>query len=142
DAVGDVERETDAEVTAELGLTPGTRARLTERVHDFLVGATLRRASADDALDAVLRHEVQRPCTRADDRLPALDGERLRAWHQCDFPQLVAPVGHLGRDRVVLALVRERALVERLEDEADLLLEQLAVRVLVEQRRAEALDLA
>ena len=38
--------------------------------------------------------------------------------------------------------MREGALVERLEDDVDLLLEQLAVRGLVEQRRTEGLDLA
>jgi hypothetical protein len=42
----------------------------------------------------------------------------------------------------VLALVREGTLVERLEDEVDLLLEQLAVGVLIQHRRPEALDLA
>jgi hypothetical protein len=42
----------------------------------------------------------------------------------------------------VLALVREGALVERLEDDLDLFLEQLAVGVLVEQRRPEGLHLA
>ena len=56
--------------------------------------------------------------------------------------QLVAAVRHARRDGVVLALVRERPLVERLEDDLDLLLEQLAVGVLVEHRRAERLDLA
>ena len=55
---------------------------------------------------------------------------------------VVAAVGHLGRQRVVLALVREALLVERLEDDVDLLLEQLAVGLLVEQRRAEGLHLA
>ena len=42
----------------------------------------------------------------------------------------------------MLALVREGPLVERLEDDLDLLLEELAVGVLVEHRRAERLDLA
>jgi hypothetical protein len=42
----------------------------------------------------------------------------------------------------VLALVREGALVERCEDEIDLLLEQLAVGGLIEQGRPERLDLA
>jgi hypothetical protein len=74
-------------------------------------------------------------------RLPALHGQGLRARHQRDLPQLVAAVGHGGRDRVVLALVGEGALVERLEDEVDLLLEQLPVGALVEDRRAEGLDL-
>jgi hypothetical protein len=79
---------------------------------------------------------------RADYRLPALDGQRLRARHQRDLPKLVAPVGHRGRDGVVLALMREGALVERLEDQLHLLLEQLAVGVLVEHGRPERLHLA
>src|SRR5437667_12788463 len=78
----------------------------------------------------------------ADYRLPALDGQRLRAWHQRDLLELVAPVGHLGREGVVLALMRKGALVERFENDLDLLLEQLPVGVLIEQRRAEGLDLA
>ena len=56
--------------------------------------------------------------------------------------EIVAAIGHPRRDRVVLALVREALVVERLEDDVDLLLEQLAVGRLVEQRRAEGLDLA
>ena len=117
---------------AQLALSPGAGARLAEGVHDLLVGPARRRAAADDALDVVLGHEVERARARADHRLPALDGQRLRPRHQRDLLKLVAPVGHRGRDRVVLALVREGALVERLEDELDLLLEQLAVGVLVE----------
>ena len=42
----------------------------------------------------------------------------------------------------MLALVREPVVVEGLEDDLDLLLEQLAVGGLVDQRRAERLDLA
>jgi hypothetical protein len=42
----------------------------------------------------------------------------------------------------VLALVRERPLVERLEDDFHLLLEQLAVGLLVEHGRPEGLDLS
>ena len=124
------------------GLASGAGARLAKGVDDLLVGPALRRAAADDALDAVLGHEVERPRARADHRLPALDGQRLRARHQRDLLELVAPIGHRGRDRVVLALVGEGALVERLEDDLDLLLEELAVGVLVEHRRPERLDLA
>src|SRR5439155_17864328 len=107
DAVGDVERVADAEVAAQLGLPSGAGARLTEGTDHLVAGATGRGASADEALDAVLGHEVERPLAGADHRLPALDGQRLRAWHQGDLADLVTPVGHRGRDRVVLALVRE-----------------------------------
>ena len=42
----------------------------------------------------------------------------------------------------MLALVRETLVVKRLEDDLDLLLEQLAIGVLIEHRRAEGLHLA
>src|SRR5918994_2237635 len=142
DAVGDVERVADAEVAAQLGFASSASPRLAEGVDYLVAGPTGRRAAADDALDAVLGHEVQRPRAGADDGLPALDGSRLRAWHQGDLPDLIAPIRHRGRDRVVLALVGEGALVEGLEDDLDLLLEQLAVGVLVEHRPSEAFDLA
>src|SRR5207245_8998431 len=82
DAVGDVERKPDAEVTAQLGLPSGAGARLAERVHDLLVGTPRSGAAADDALDAVLGHEVQRTRARADSRLPALGAPGRRARHQ------------------------------------------------------------
>src|SRR5207245_2809331 len=141
DAVGEGEWQPDAEVAARLGPRSGPGARLAERVHDFLGGSPLRRASADDAVDAVLGHEVQGARAGADYRLPALDGQCLRAWHQRDLLELVAPVGHLGREGVVLAVMRKGALVERFENDLDLLLEQLPVGVLIWQRRAEGLDL-
>src|SRR4029453_2069568 len=126
DAVGDVEREADAEIPARLGLASRAGARLAERVHDPLVGPALRRAAADDALDVVFRHEVERALTGADDRLPAFDRQRLWPGHERDLRYLVAAIRHRDRNRVVLALVSERALVERLENDLDLLLEKLA----------------
>ena len=54
-------------------------------------------------------------------------GKRLRPRHQCQFLQRIAAIRHLGRQRVVLALVRERLVVEGLEDDIDLFLEQFAV---------------
>ena len=42
----------------------------------------------------------------------------------------------------MLAVMRERLVVERLEDDVDLLFEELAVGRLIEQRRAEGFDLA
>ena len=65
-----------------------------------------------------------------------------RPRHQREFLQRIAAIRHLGRQRVVLAFVAERLLVERLEDDIDLFLEQLAVGRLVEQRRTERLHLA
>src|ERR1700722_16309066 len=40
----------------------------------------------------------------------------------------------------MLALMRKRLVIEGLEDDIDLFLEQLAVRVLIDQRRAKSLD--
>src|SRR5206468_7944136 len=97
DAVRDVEREPDAEVAAQPGLLAGAGPGFPKRVHDLLVGAALRGAAADDALDVVPGHEVQRAWAGADHRLPALDGQRLRTRHQRDLGELVSAVGHLGR---------------------------------------------
>jgi hypothetical protein len=57
-----------------------------------------------------------------------------------DLAQRVAAVLDRGRDRVVLAAMGERLLVERLEEHLHLLLEELLVGFVVEHRRAEALD--
>src|SRR5437879_65667 len=54
----------------------------------------------------------------------------------------IRAICHLRRDRVELALVRDRLALERLENDVDTLLEQLAVGILVGQRRPEALELA
>jgi hypothetical protein len=66
----------------------------------------------------------------------------LRRRHQSDLLQGVAAIRHLGRNRPVLAPVRERLARERLEENVDALLEHLAVGVLVHQRRAEGFDFA
>ena len=65
-----------------------------------------------------------------------------RTRHQGQLLELVAAVGNARRQGVVLALVRKRFLVKRLENDLDLLLEQLATGFLVQHRRAEGLDLA
>jgi hypothetical protein len=49
---------------------------------------------------------------------------------------------YLRRDRVVLALMREGFVREGLEQDLDAFLEHFAVGVLVDQRRAEGLNLA
>ena len=93
----------------------------------------------DHPLDAVLRHVGDGPA--AGDRLPHLhrlvDGTR----NQRHLGRLVAAeLGGRG-DGVVLAVMAERVLVERLHHDFHLLLEQLAVGVLVQQRSAHRLDL-
>src|SRR5262249_8682064 len=96
----------------------------------------------DDALDAMPGHEVEAPGASAHDRLPDLDRRVDRTWHQGDLLQAIASVGNVGRNRVVLALVREGFLPERLHDDLHLFLEQLAVRLGVQHGVAEALHFA
>jgi len=115
--------------------------RLLPGEHHLVHGAALGRAAAHHALDAVLGHELEPARRAALDRLPALDRQAERPRHQGQLFECIAAVGHLGRQRVVLALVRKAFLVECLEDDVDLLFEQLAVRLLVEERRAKGLDL-
>src|SRR5262249_9579200 len=109
-AIGNVERVTDAEIAAQLGLPSGPGARLAKRANDPFAGAARRRAATDEAVDPVLGHEVEGARAGADHRLPAFHGKRLRPRHQRDVTDVVAAIGHGGRNRVVLALVRERAL--------------------------------
>ena len=110
-------------------------------VDHLVAGAPGGRAAADDALDAPASHEVDGPVAGGHHRLPPLDVV-LGPGNQGDLLQVVAPVGHVGRNVVVLAVVSEAALVERLPHDLDLLLEELAVGVLVHDGRAEDLDLA
>ena len=137
-----VEVETEAQPLAQLDVLVKARVRLLPGEHDLVHGAALGRAAAHHALDAVLGHELERARRAALDRLPALDRQVERPRDEGQLLERIAAVGHLGRQGVVLALVREALLVERLEDDVDLLLEQLAVCVLVDERRAEGLDFA
>src|SRR5205823_2383839 len=85
--------------------------------------------------------EVEAARAAADDRLPDLD-RMNRPRHQRELFQLIATIRHLRRQRVVLAMVREGLLAKRLEDDFDLLLEEIAVGLGIQHRRAERLDLA
>src|SRR5204863_5100973 len=109
---------------------------------DAVHRAAFGRTAADQPLDAVLRHEVERPFAAALDRLPALDRPAQWPRHEGQLLQLIAAIRHLRRQGVVLALMREAGLVERLEYDLDLLFEDLAVGVLVDERPAEGFDLA
>ena len=73
--------------------------------------------------------------------LPALHREVLRARHQGELLELVAAVRELRGDGVVLPLVGEALVVERLEDDVDLLLEHLPIERLIHHDAAEGLDL-
>ena len=139
-AVGEMEVDAHADPLAErrLGAGPGECVA----VADHRPLAEKGGAAADDALDAVPDHEVEAPGVRAHDRLPAFDGEARGARHQGEVLELVAAVGQLRRELVVLAAVREALVVESLEDDFDLLLEELPVLVLVHHEPAQGLDLA
>jgi len=91
---------------------------------------------------AVFRHKLEGALGAALDRLPAFDRQTLRRRDQGDLLQGVAAIRHFGRDRIVLALVRERLALEGLEQDLHTFLEHLAVGVLVEQWRTKGLDLA
>ena len=87
-------------------------------------------------------HEVQPAGAAADYGLPAFDGEVDGPGDKGDLFQVVSPIGDVNRDVVVLAVVRERLLVEGLEDDIDLLFEEVSVGLLVKEWVAEHLDLA
>ena len=132
--------QTELEVLAEREFL--TRASRGVAIAGNWPGLHRRRTAADSTLDAVPHHEVEAARVGTDDRLPALDRAMDRTRHQGQLLELVAAVGNARRQGVVLALVRKRFLVKRLENDLDLLLEQLATGFLVQHRRAEGLDLA
>src|SRR6516165_4070723 len=72
--------------------------------------------------------------------LPAFDRQPLRRRNQGDLLQRITAIRHLGRDRVVFSVVRERLALEGLEQDLDALLEHLAVGVLDDERGAEGPD--
>ena len=137
----DVELVAERQPLAEFELDAAPGVSRLEAEHVPLDRAAFGRAAADHAADAVFRHELEGALGAALDRLPAFDRQPLRRRHQGDLLERVAAIRHLGRDRVVLALVRERLALERLEQDLDALLEHLAVGILVDERRAEGLDL-
>ena len=82
---------------------------------------------------AVLGHELERAHRTALDRLPALDRQVERPRDEGELFEGVAAIRHVGRQRVVLALMREALVVEGIEDDIDLLLEERTVGFLVAQ---------
>ena len=122
------EREALAEF--ELDAAPGVGRLKTDHVP--LDRTAFGRAAADHAADAVFRHELEGALRAALDRLPAFDRQPLGRRHQSDLLQRIAAIRHLGRDRVVLALVRKRFAFEGLEQDLDTLLKHLAIGVLVD----------
>src|SRR5258707_5743119 len=88
--------------------------------HDLMHRPTLGRATAYHALDTVLGHDLERAHRAALDRLPALDRQLERSRDEGELFEGVAAIRHLGRQRVVLALIREALVVEGFEDDIDL----------------------
>src|ERR1700730_13130441 len=128
-ALGDVELEAERQALAEFELDAAAGISGLEPEHVPLHRAALGRAAADDAVDAVLGHEVESAVGAALDRLPAFDRQALPRRHPADLLHRIAAIGPLGRDRVVLALVRERLALEGLEQDIDAFLEHLSVGV-------------
>src|SRR6202048_3619079 len=138
--LGQIKRHADRQAFAEFEVTA-------HRVRNALVGLDrpLRHrcsAAADEAPDAVAQHELDPARAGADYRLPAFDWQVDRARHQGQLLELIAAIGDISGYRVVLALVRKGFVVERLEDDLDLLLEQFAVSLLVDDRGAKGFTLA
>ena len=138
---GEIEMEAETQPLAQFEMLAAPRMRLLPSEDDLVHRAALGRAAADQPLDPVLCHEVHGPRGAALNRLPALDREPQRPRHQRQLLERIAAIRHLRRQGVIFAAMRERLLVERLEDDVDLLFEELAVGRLVEQRRAEGFDL-
>src|SRR5207237_4616141 len=118
-AVRDVEMEAEAHALAELDVDAETLMRLLPFQDDAVHRAALCRAAADQALNAVLRHEIERPFAAALNRLPAFDRKPPRPRHQRQLLELGPAIRHLRRQGVGLALVREALAVEGLEDDVD-----------------------
>ena len=110
--------------------------------HDAVHDAALSDSAAQDSLDTVLGHEIQGSLCAALDGLPALHRQGLWAGHQRQLLEGVAAVGNLWRQGVVLPLVREGLIVERLEDDVHRFFEFFPVGVLVRDVGTKGLDLA
>src|SRR5215471_15021124 len=85
--------------------------------HDLMHRPTLGRAAAHHAVYAMLGHELEGAHRTALDRLPALDRQLERSRDEGELFEGVAAIRHLGRQRVVLALIREALVVEGFEDD-------------------------
>ena len=136
-----VKVEADAQILAELGVGAAVAGQGVPVGGDDIVdSAALGDAAANHSFDAVLGHKVEGAGRGALDGLPSFHGQAAGARHQGYLLELVAAVRHLGRDGVILALMGKGTLVERLENQLDLLLEQVAVGGLVKEGRAEGFD--
>src|SRR5262249_17570777 len=110
--------------------------------HDLMHRPTLGRATAYHALDTVLGHELERAHRTALDRLPAFDRQVEKSRDAGEPLEGGAAIRDLGRQRVVLALIRRALFVEGIEDDIALLLKERPVGLLVAQWGAERFHLA
>src|SRR5215468_977959 len=138
DGVGEVEPHAPADVLTEREATSRLRSFGLVSAHDLV--EDLLAVQRDHALDAA-RGDIGQRLARGNG-LPDLHGQREGPRYDSDLLERVAAIFHGGRDRVVLAPVRPRLLVEALEEDLHLLLEQLLVGLVVEHGSAERLDLA
>ena len=138
DGVAQEEAEAEGHVLSHLQIAAGFSCGLLVGAEELLDDSLA--AEGGHSLDALFGDEIDGAA--AGDGLPDVDRAVERAGDQRYVAELVTAVGDIGRDLVVLAVVAEGLLVEGLHDDVDLLLEQLAVGVLVQQGRAEGLDLA
>src|SRR3984893_3015538 len=136
---GEIKVKAEAEPLAHFEVLTLPGVRLLPAEDDLVHGPAFGRAAAAQTPDAVFRHEVEGACRAALNRLPALAREPQRAGDNRQLLEGIAAVGHFRRQSVMLATMRERLFVERLEDDVDLFLEELAVGRLIEQRRSKRL---
>ena len=111
-------------------------------IHRHPLGQGRLRRVGNQGLDAHAAHKVDALGVAADQGLP--DFHRLAdgPGHQADLLQLVAPIGYVGGELVVLALVGEGFLAKGLDQHLYLLLEQLPVGVAVQHGGGEGFDFA
>jgi hypothetical protein len=137
-AVSEVDAGAPDHVLAELLLAAVPRAGGVIGAHGVV--QDLLTVERHHRLEAVARHHVDGLAAR--DRHPDVDRQMLGAGNDGDLLEPVAAIVDRRRTLEMLALEMKGILVEALEQKLELLLEQRAVGLGVEQRRAEGLDLA
>ena len=137
-AVREVDAGAPDHVLAELLLAAVPLAGGVIGAHDVV--QDLLAVERHHRLEAVARHQVDGLAAR--DRHPDVDRQVLGPRHHRDLLSAIAAIVDRRRTLVVLALVVEGVLVEALEQQLELLLEQLAIGLGVDERRAEGFHLA
>src|SRR5215510_6972054 len=102
---GQAEMEAYSQILAQLRVATDAAQRIPIAFDDVMHGATFGHPTADSALDAVLRHEIQAALCGALDRLPTLDRAMDGLGHQGELLQFIATIGDVRWDGVICALV-------------------------------------